>query len=181
MLQKLLLKALLDMPSTAFLLSSFLIPERFAERKEVLSVQHLHSLLEGCRFKEFWEAEELKEVRTSTPIPGLEASARNFGYGVLSSSHQKYVGFSLLGNTRFYFCSCAHPPKNPFNSFFFSFSQVQRSSGVGGSGPVGQLPEGLPEGSIFVSFSPSLFVLFFFFDGNPTPTFTNTDEGHGRD
>ena len=89
-IQKLLLKALLDMPTNAFLLSSYLIPERHHERKEVEPIRTLYHMLEECRFKEFWASQELKDIQESSPIPGLETSARTYGYDILSSSHQRY-------------------------------------------------------------------------------------------
>eukprot|EP01061_Rhynchopus_euleeides_P036046 TRINITY_DN60727_c0_g1_i1.p1 TRINITY_DN60727_c0_g1~~TRINITY_DN60727_c0_g1_i1.p1 ORF type:complete len:213 (+),score=107.19 TRINITY_DN60727_c0_g1_i1:92-730(+) len=88
-IQKLLLKALLDLPSNAFLLCSYLIPERHHERKELELIRTLHRYLEECRFKEFWASQELKDVQVSSPIPGLETSARNYGYDILSVSHQR--------------------------------------------------------------------------------------------
>eukprot|EP01064_Diplonema_japonicum_P036583 TRINITY_DN826_c7_g1_i1.p1 TRINITY_DN826_c7_g1~~TRINITY_DN826_c7_g1_i1.p1 ORF type:complete len:212 (+),score=53.21 TRINITY_DN826_c7_g1_i1:41-676(+) len=83
---KLLLKALSEMPSNAFVLSTYLIPERFHQKKEVETVKDLHQMLEECRFQEFWNSAYLKDIPN---IPGFESAVRDYAYNVLAISHQR--------------------------------------------------------------------------------------------
>eukprot|EP01059_Diplonema_ambulator_P023586 TRINITY_DN390_c0_g2_i2.p1 TRINITY_DN390_c0_g2~~TRINITY_DN390_c0_g2_i2.p1 ORF type:complete len:226 (+),score=89.97 TRINITY_DN390_c0_g2_i2:45-680(+) len=83
---KLLLKALLEMPSNAFILSTYLIPERFHQKKEIIPVLELQQLLEECRFQEFWESPHLAEIPS---IPGFESAVRDYAYDILAISHQR--------------------------------------------------------------------------------------------
>jgi hypothetical protein len=52
---KVLLKALMHLPETDFLLCTYLIPERIATEAPVLPVVELANRLETCAFSAFWE------------------------------------------------------------------------------------------------------------------------------
>eukprot|EP01113_Clastostelium_recurvatum_P022691 TRINITY_DN2714_c0_g1_i1.p1 TRINITY_DN2714_c0_g1~~TRINITY_DN2714_c0_g1_i1.p1 ORF type:complete len:208 (+),score=46.07 TRINITY_DN2714_c0_g1_i1:106-729(+) len=77
-------KALMALPSTDFLLCSYLISEKSQSNETITLLSTLSSHLECARFKDFWaEASKLQK----TP-PGFDNAIRNFILGVLLTTYQ---------------------------------------------------------------------------------------------
>mmetsp|Transcript_19553 Transcript_19553/g.32061 ORF Transcript_19553/g.32061 Transcript_19553/m.32061 type:complete len:214 (-) Transcript_19553:176-817(-) len=87
-LAKVLVKALMNLPATDFLLCMYLIPERMQAEEPVNSISNLANLLETCRFAQFWEEAKAADDFLGT-IPGFEAAIRSFILGVLSVTFQR--------------------------------------------------------------------------------------------
>jgi len=83
-LAKVLVKALMNLPATDFLLCMYLIPERMQAEEPVNSISNLANLLETCRFAQFWEEAKAADDFLGT-IPGFEAAIRSCTVGSLVS------------------------------------------------------------------------------------------------
>eukprot|EP00112_Aurelia_sp_Birch-Aquarium-sp1_P011773 Seg2476.6 transcript_id=Seg2476.6/GoldUCD/mRNA.D3Y31 product="Eukaryotic translation initiation factor 3 subunit K" protein_id=Seg2476.6/GoldUCD/D3Y31 len=97
---QILLKALMNLPNTDFILCKCLISENFHEVTSVSKVVELSSKLEMCEFREFWrELEESKELIGG--IKGFEESIKKFIISVLNVTFQlidKVQLMEMLGN-----------------------------------------------------------------------------------
>jgi len=117
-LKKILLKALMNLPNTDFLLCMYIIPEKIQIEDTVVAISTMAQNLETARFKEFWAEVTTKQAAlvssipegvttkqatlvSSTPeevttklatlvssIPGFSESIRNYIIGVLSITYQ---------------------------------------------------------------------------------------------
>lgn len=72
---RVLVKALMQLPETDFLLCTYLIPERIASEAPVLPIVELSGRLETCQFQAFWE--ELAASRELVKAaPGFDDAIR---------------------------------------------------------------------------------------------------------
>jgi translation initiation factor 3 subunit K len=84
---KILIKALMTLPSTDFLCALYLIPERKQVDEPIPVITHLASLLETGRFREFWEASgSCADLLAS--VPGAIDAVRAFMVAVVSRSYR---------------------------------------------------------------------------------------------
>lgn len=89
--QKVLLKAMMNYPSTDFSLCIYQIPEgKVAELKDVMK---LATLLETAKFKQFWK--EADSVELLKQAKGWEASVRKFVASVVSATYRA-IGTAAL-------------------------------------------------------------------------------------
>ncbi|KAG8462922.1 hypothetical protein KFE25_001695 [Diacronema lutheri] len=92
---RVLVKALMHLPETDFLLCMYLIPERIATEAPVLPIVEMSNRLETCQFQAFWE--ELAASRELVDVaPGFDDAIRDYALGVVSLTYQvidlKYLG-----------------------------------------------------------------------------------------
>ena len=88
--QQVLMLALQDLPSNAFVLSTYLLNDKVRETKEIQTILSAHSLLEECRFKEFWVSAEFKHLtELMSSLTKFTSSIREFAFNVLAASHQR--------------------------------------------------------------------------------------------
>lgn len=92
---RVLIKALMHLPETDFLLCTYLIPERIATEFPVLPIVELANRLETCAFQAFWE--ELGACRELVNVtPGFDEAIRDYVLGVVALTYQiidaKYLG-----------------------------------------------------------------------------------------
>jgi translation initiation factor 3 subunit K len=84
---KILIKALMTLPSTDFLCALYLIPERRQVDEPIPVITQLASLLETGRFREFWEASgSCADLLAS--VPGAVDAVRAFMVGVVSRTYR---------------------------------------------------------------------------------------------
>eukprot|EP00735_Rhodelphis_limneticus_P003755 TRINITY_DN1526_c0_g1::TRINITY_DN1526_c0_g1_i1::g.28192::m.28192 TRINITY_DN1526_c0_g1::TRINITY_DN1526_c0_g1_i1::g.28192 ORF type:complete len:222 (+),score=60.21,sp/Q94HF1/EIF3K_ORYSJ/35.40/7e-44,PCI_Csn8/PF10075.4/2.4e-19,SAC3_GANP/PF03399.11/5.1e-16 TRINITY_DN1526_c0_g1_i1:37-666(+) len=83
-LNKVLLKALMNLPSTDFQCCMYLIPEKLWNAQIVL----LASLLETGKYKQFWE-EAAKIRKTLDEVSGFDEAIRTFMTGTLQLTYQR--------------------------------------------------------------------------------------------
>lgn len=92
---KILIKALMMLPSTDFLCALFLIPERKQVDEPVPVIMRLQELLETGQFKAFWEESgSCKELLQS--VPGSIDHVREFMVTVISRSYKSIDKSTLL-------------------------------------------------------------------------------------
>eukprot|EP00941_MAST-03F_sp_MAST-3F-sp1_P001325 g1325.t1 len=94
-----LLKAVMQMPSTDFLQLSYLIAEEIREKNAIVQFAYdLNAHLEAAEFSQFWR--RLKDLpRISLPsITGFEDAARTFIMNVLQCAYSR-VPLSVLSNS----------------------------------------------------------------------------------
>lgn len=73
---RVLVKALMQLPETDFLLCTYLIPERVASEAPVLPIVELANRLETCQFQAFWA--ELSASRELVKVaPGFDDAIRD--------------------------------------------------------------------------------------------------------
>ena len=72
---KILLKALMKLPSTDYITCSYLIPERVQEMELIASIASLASLLETCSFRQFWTAVRSPPFGSPQTFPRRQAAA----------------------------------------------------------------------------------------------------------
>lgn len=93
---KILIKALMNLPSTDFLCSLYLIPERRQVDEPIPVISHLASLLDTGRFNDFWAASgTCAELLTS--VPGSLDAVRDFMIEVVSRTY-KTIDLSTLAD-----------------------------------------------------------------------------------
>ena len=85
---KILLKALMKLPSTDYITCSYLIPERVQEMELIASIASLASLLETCSFRQFWTALAPLREETLSGLPGFDAAVREFVCVSMSITYQ---------------------------------------------------------------------------------------------
>jgi len=86
-IKKILIKALMNTPSTDFLLSSYLIPEKIQVEPTVAKLFQLANHIESAKFKEFWtEVNDSREILSV--VPEFDAAIRRFIIGLLSTTYQ---------------------------------------------------------------------------------------------
>jgi translation initiation factor 3 subunit K len=84
---KILIKALMNLPNTDFLLCSYLVPERLQKDEKLSKLFSIANLLESAKFIEFWaEANSAREVLSVAPE--FDAAIRKFITGLLSTTYQ---------------------------------------------------------------------------------------------
>ena len=84
---KILVKALMNLPNTDFLLCTYLIPERVLDAAPISTICSVASLLETCSFREFWGALEPLKAELAA-APGFEKAIRAFILGTLEITFQ---------------------------------------------------------------------------------------------
>jgi hypothetical protein len=86
---KILAKALMALPTTDFLLSTYLISEQVQIDNVVKSLCDLATLLEGAQFKKFWDTvPTCPAAGVLQGITDFEDNVREFISGLLLISHQ---------------------------------------------------------------------------------------------
>jgi len=84
---KILIKTLMNLPSTDFMLSLCMIPEKLHSEEPIKILIVLSQLLESAQFSEFWvEANTCKELLEA--IHGFYESIRGFIIGVVGMTYQ---------------------------------------------------------------------------------------------
>ncbi len=100
---KILAKALMSIPSTDFLLCTYLISEQIKVDASVEALYQLSNLLEQADFKEFWKTyTNCAASPLLAAIPDFEEKVGDFVVGLLTASHQsldKAVVATLLNKT----------------------------------------------------------------------------------
>lgn len=92
---KILIKALMNMPSTDFLCSLYLIPERRQVDEPIPVISRLAGLLETGRFVDFWEASGACADLLAS-VPGFLDSVRDFMVEVVGRTYRT-IDVSTLG------------------------------------------------------------------------------------
>jgi len=93
---KILIKALMNLPSTDFSLCMYLIPEKLHHEEPIRSLITLSNLLEPAQFENFWvEANTCKEFLDT--IPGFYESIRGFIITVVTSTYRS-ISKTALGD-----------------------------------------------------------------------------------
>jgi len=85
---KIILKALTNLPESDFLLCTYLIPEAIQESELISSISNLASLLETCKFREFWPALHLVRDEVLALVPGFDESIRMFILETMAITYQ---------------------------------------------------------------------------------------------
>jgi translation initiation factor 3 subunit K len=86
---KILAKALMSIPSTDFLLCTYLISEQIKVDAVVESLYQLSNMLEQAEFKEFWKTyTNCAASPLLAAIPDFEDKMCEFVLGLLTASHQ---------------------------------------------------------------------------------------------
>ena len=85
---KILIKALMNLPNTDFLLCTYLIPERVLDAAPISSICSVAGLLETCKFREFWGAIGPLQAELAA-APGFDAAVRSF---ILTTFEITYQG-----------------------------------------------------------------------------------------
>eukprot|EP01114_Cavostelium_apophysatum_P010696 TRINITY_DN24802_c0_g1_i1.p1 TRINITY_DN24802_c0_g1~~TRINITY_DN24802_c0_g1_i1.p1 ORF type:complete len:214 (-),score=39.36 TRINITY_DN24802_c0_g1_i1:220-861(-) len=84
---KILLKALMNLPSADFSLCMYLIAERLHTEEPIKTLTTLAHLLESARFADFWtEANNCRELLNT--IPGFDDAIRGFIISLITSTYQ---------------------------------------------------------------------------------------------
>ncbi len=84
---KILIKALMNLPSTDFLCALYLIPDRKQVDEPIPVITQLQGLLETGRFKDFWETSgSCAELLAS--VPGSIEGVREFMLSVIGRSYK---------------------------------------------------------------------------------------------
>lgn len=93
---KILIKALMNLPSTDFLCSLYLIPERRQVDEPIPVISRLARLLETGRFNDFWTASgSCADLLTS--VPGSLGAVREFMIDVIARTY-KTIDLSTLAH-----------------------------------------------------------------------------------
>ena len=84
---KILVKALMNLPNTDFLLCTYLIPDRVQELEPIASIATLATLLETCAFRKVWQSlTPLDELVRG--VPGFEDALRRFILDTMQITYQ---------------------------------------------------------------------------------------------
>eukprot|EP00468_Gymnochlora_sp_CCMP2014_P007518 CAMPEP_0167761252 /NCGR_PEP_ID=MMETSP0110_2-20121227/12064_1 /TAXON_ID=629695 /ORGANISM="Gymnochlora sp., Strain CCMP2014" /LENGTH=182 /DNA_ID=CAMNT_0007647905 /DNA_START=33 /DNA_END=581 /DNA_ORIENTATION=+ len=85
---KILVKAMMQLPSSDFTSSLYLVPKAFHSDEPVRTIIELANLLESFELKKFWKlAEEQKEFKDLLGIPGFCESVEKFVVTIFSSTY----------------------------------------------------------------------------------------------
>lgn len=96
-ISKILITAMLQLPSPDFALMLHLIPERSQDEQPLAALIALNQHLEGARFQAFWPAaDSCRDILKS--VPGVNDSVRTYILGAISSTYQR-VTKSLLADS----------------------------------------------------------------------------------
>ncbi|XP_065915523.1 eukaryotic translation initiation factor 3 subunit K-like [Dysidea avara] len=92
-----LLKALMNLPATDFVLLKCVLPQDYPDDKKMLSkVMSLHEHLESCHFKQFWESyTENQEMFAN--VVGFKEAIVSYIVGIINGSFQT-ISDELLKN-----------------------------------------------------------------------------------
>eukprot|EP00029_Vermamoeba_vermiformis_P013750 TRINITY_DN8677_c0_g1_i1.p1 TRINITY_DN8677_c0_g1~~TRINITY_DN8677_c0_g1_i1.p1 ORF type:complete len:210 (+),score=69.57 TRINITY_DN8677_c0_g1_i1:23-652(+) len=93
-ISQILIKALMNMPSTDFLLASYLISEKNHAEENITTLSNLHSLLERAQFQDFWKAAQEKQS-VLAGVAGFDDAIRSFILDVVGRTY-KNIARSLL-------------------------------------------------------------------------------------
>lgn len=86
---KILAKAMMNLPSTDFLLSTYLISEQVEVGKDIEDLQELANYLETAKFREFWKEMQNSSCRDLlSSIKGFDDAMRAFVIKTVSITHQ---------------------------------------------------------------------------------------------
>jgi hypothetical protein len=86
---KILAKALMSIPSTDFLLCTYLISEQIKVDAAVEALYQLSNMLEQAEFKQFWQTyTDCAASPLLASIPDFEEKICEFAIGLLTASHQ---------------------------------------------------------------------------------------------
>jgi len=77
-ISKVLLLALMRLPSTDYISCMYLVPERVEEMELITSITTLGSLLETCSFRQFWTTLAPQREELIKGVPGFEQAVRDF-------------------------------------------------------------------------------------------------------
>ncbi|CAN6699066.1 unnamed protein product [Malus baccata var. baccata] len=105
---RILVKALMAMPSPDFSLCLFLIPERVQMEEQFKTLIVLSHYLETGRFSQFWD-EASKNRHIVEAVPGFEQAIQDYAVHVLSLTYQR-VPRSVLAEV--YFFIFIHTPQS---------------------------------------------------------------------
>ena len=92
---KILIKALMNLPSTDFLTCTYLVPERVLDEAPIKDVCTVANLLETCSFREFWGAVE--PLRKEVPAD-FDAAVRAFILATFEITYQSVPRAHLLAS-----------------------------------------------------------------------------------
>jgi len=84
---KILIKALMNLPHTHFLLCSYLVNERLQTEESLSKLFTLANLLETAHFKGFW-TEAANATDLLAQVPGFNDAIRNFVAGLIGITYQ---------------------------------------------------------------------------------------------
>lgn len=84
---KILIKALMNLPTTDFLCALYLIPDRKQVDEPIPVITQLQGLLETGRFKDFWEASGTCADLLAS-VPGSIDAVRDFMIGVIGRTYK---------------------------------------------------------------------------------------------
>jgi len=87
-ISKILVKALMNLPTTDFLLCTYLIPERVQEVEVLSKLAAIASLLETCAFRQVWS--EMAPLRADLlqEVPGFDEAIRQYMLGTMQLTYQ---------------------------------------------------------------------------------------------
>ena len=77
-ISKVLLLALMRLPSTDYISCMYLVPERVQEMELIAPITTLGSLLETCSFRQFWKTLAPQRDELIKDVPGFEQAVRDF-------------------------------------------------------------------------------------------------------
>ena len=98
---RILLKALMNLPATDYLMCTCLIPDRVHELEVVGSVAKLAGLLECCSFREFWKELEPLRADVLPEIPaGFDDAIREFILKTVAITYQAVPEAHLLDSLK---------------------------------------------------------------------------------
>jgi translation initiation factor 3 subunit K len=75
-ISQILIKAMMNLPNTDFLLCMYLVSEKSQMNDAIATIVSLEALLEKAQFKEFWR--QYKEKKQLFSVSGFEEAIRNF-------------------------------------------------------------------------------------------------------
>merc|ERR1712087_79614 len=85
---KILVKALMNLPATDYLLCTYLIPERVQEVELISDVAAIAKLLEKCSFRQVWEAVEPLREQLLSGVAGFDAAIGEFILRTMQITYQ---------------------------------------------------------------------------------------------
>mmetsp|Transcript_1714 Transcript_1714/g.2243 ORF Transcript_1714/g.2243 Transcript_1714/m.2243 type:complete len:222 (-) Transcript_1714:223-888(-) len=86
---QILIKAIMNLPSTDMTLCLYLVPEDVRESESIRQLVKYWELLEAAKFVEFWEAANLGGNTLLDSVPGFDTAIRSYMVGVLAISYQR--------------------------------------------------------------------------------------------
>uniref|UniRef100_A0A061S947 Eukaryotic translation initiation factor 3 subunit K n=1 Tax=Tetraselmis sp. GSL018 TaxID=582737 RepID=A0A061S947_9CHLO len=87
-LLRLLVKALMQLPSRDFQTCLYLVPDHVQAEEAVANLVMLARHLESCRFKDFWAAVEIQRELLNS-VPGFYDAVRSYSVQVLTTTFQR--------------------------------------------------------------------------------------------